>query len=126
MSINNNIHFFDKLSTRLFTPLVVIFIFVIIILITYVPSVTQEHTINSAISTAENTVRQEDGLVEHLRKVLQSPNILMRVEVDKSNAPEPPPKPKRLMSSKEKYLAMRETNPLLQEMQKRFDLRPDE
>jgi hypothetical protein len=51
---------------------------------------------------------------------------MMRVEVDKSSAPEPPPKPKRLMTSKEKYLEMRETNPLLQEMQKRFDLRPDE
>lgn len=86
----------------------------------------QELVVTVSSNLAENTVRQEDGLVEHLRKVLQSPNILMRVEVDKSNAPEPPPKPKRLMSSKEKYLAMRETNPLLQEMQKRFDLRPDE
>jgi hypothetical protein len=71
-------------------------------------------------------VRQEDGLVEHLRATLKAPGILMRVEVDKSSALEPPPKPKRLMTSKEKYLEMRETNPLLQEMQKRFDLRPDE
>lgn len=74
---------------------------------------------------AENTVRQEDGLIEHLRATLKSPGLMMRVEVDKSSVPEPP-KPKRLMTSKEKYLSMRETNPLLQEIQKRFDLRPDE
>jgi DNA polymerase-3 subunit gamma/tau len=74
---------------------------------------------------AENTVRQEDGLIEHLRTTLKSSGLMMRVEVDKSSVPEPP-KPKRLMTSKEKYLSMRETNPLLQEIQKRFDLRPDE
>jgi len=80
MSINNNIHFFEKLSTRLFTPLVVIFIFVIIILITYVPSVTQEHTINSAISTAENTVRQYKSIRSYytrnvINKVLSTSEV---------------------------------------------------
>ena len=86
----------------------------------------QEIQVTVSSNLAENTVRQEDGLVEHLRATLKAPGIMMRVEVDKSSAPEPPPKPKRLMTSKEKYLEMRETNPLLQEMQKRFDLRPDE
>ncbi|MEQ8705023.1 MAG: DNA polymerase III subunit gamma/tau [Phaeodactylibacter sp.] len=86
----------------------------------------QELKVIVSSNLAENTVRQEDGLIGHLREMLKAPGIVMRVEVDKSSAPEPPPKPKRLMSSKDKYLAMRETNPLLQEMQKRFDLRPDE
>ncbi len=58
MLVNSSINFFDKLSTRLFTPLLVIFVGVIIILLVYVPSVTQKHTIDSAISTAENTVKQ--------------------------------------------------------------------
>ena len=49
----------------------------------------------------------------------------MTIEIDKSKAVEPP-KRKRLLTSKDKYLAMRETNPNIQELQKRFDLRPDE
>ena len=58
MFVNSSINFFDKLSTRLFTPLLVIFVAVIVILLVYVPSVTQKHTIDSAIATAENTVKQ--------------------------------------------------------------------
>lgn len=75
---------------------------------------------------AENTIRQERPLVEFLRDRLAAPKLVMIIHLDKSQAPEPPPPPKRAMTSKEKYLAMRETNPLVQEMQKRFDLRPDE
>lgn len=85
----------------------------------------QELLVTVASNLAENTIRQEDNLVAHLRETLAAPDLMMRIEVDKSSAPEPP-KPKRLLNPKEKYLAMRETNPLLQEMQKRFDLRPDE
>jgi len=58
MFINSSVSFFQKLSTRLFTPLLVIFVLVIFILIFYIPQVTQKHTINTAISTAENTVKQ--------------------------------------------------------------------
>jgi len=68
MSVNIKINFFEKLSTRLFTPLVVIFILVIIILIVYVPSVTQKHTIKAAISTAENTVRQYKSIRSYYTK----------------------------------------------------------
>jgi len=80
MSMKNNINFFEKLSTRLFTPLVVIFIFVIIILIVYVPSVTQEHTIKSAISTAENTVKQYKKIRSYytknvIKKVLSTSDV---------------------------------------------------
>ncbi|NQZ82332.1 MAG: response regulator [Colwellia sp.] len=74
MSMKNNINFFEKLSTRLFTPLIVIFIFVIIILIVYVPSVTQEHTIKSAISTAENTVKQYKNIRSYYTK-----NVIKKV-----------------------------------------------
>lgn len=85
----------------------------------------EELKVTVSSNLAENTIRQEDDLIEHLRATLKAPGLMMRIGVDKSSAPAPP-KPKRLMTSKEKYLAMRETNPLLQEMQKRFDLRPDE
>ncbi len=76
-------------------------------------------------SLAENTIRQENNLMEYLREVLAAPELAMSIEVDKSKVVEPPRR-KRMLSSKDKYLAMRETNPLLQEMQQRFDLRPDE
>ena len=74
---------------------------------------------------AENTIRQENSLMDYLREVLTAPEMTMTIEIDKSKAVEPP-KRKRMMSSKEKYLAMRETNPNITELQKRFDLRPDE
>ena len=91
-------------------------------------SLKSEEELHVEVSSnlAENTIRQEDGFMDFLRARLKAPQLLMSLHVDKSKGPEPPPKPKRLMSSKEKYLEMRETNPLLQEMQKRFDLRPDE
>jgi len=86
----------------------------------------QELKVTVTSNLAENTIRQERALINYLREQLQAPQLLMSLHIDKSKAAEPPPKPRRLMSSKEKYLEMRETNPLLQEMQKRFDLRPDE
>jgi len=50
--------FFKKLSTKLFAPLMLIIVLVIIILMVYVPNVTRQHTINSAITSAESTVLQ--------------------------------------------------------------------
>jgi len=80
MSIKDKINFFERLSTRLFTPLVAIFIVVIIILITYVPYVTKEYTIKSAISTAENTVKQYKSIRGYytknvIKKVLTTSDI---------------------------------------------------
>jgi DNA polymerase-3 subunit gamma/tau len=84
------------------------------------------YTLKALVSSAlaENTIRQESGLMEHLRAALGAPQLILEFELDKSKVKEVVPK--RILSSKEKYLAMRETNPLIQEMQKRFDLRPDE
>jgi len=53
-----NIPYTNKLSTRLFTPLIIVFIIVIITLLFYVPSITREGAINNAITSAESTVRQ--------------------------------------------------------------------
>ncbi len=50
--------FFGKLSTRLFSPLIVILVVVVIILMLYVPSVTKEHAITTAVSSASSTVKQ--------------------------------------------------------------------
>lgn len=74
---------------------------------------------------AENTLRQERGLMEYLHKELGTTALTLSIEVDRENAPEPPKRPKPL-TSKEKYLKMREINPSVQTLQTRFSLRPDE
>lgn len=53
-----SIPYANKLSTRLFTPLIIIFAIVIVALLFYVPSITKQGAINSAITSAESTVRQ--------------------------------------------------------------------
>jgi methyl-accepting chemotaxis protein len=53
-----NIPYTNKLSTRLFTPLIIIFAIVIVALLFYVPSITKQGAINNAITSAESTVRQ--------------------------------------------------------------------
>ena len=48
----------DKLSTRLFTPLVIIFVIIFVLLAFYVPNITKNNAIISAIDSAESTVKQ--------------------------------------------------------------------
>lgn len=50
--------FFGKLSTRLFAPLIIIFAVVIVILVMYVPKVTRDLAVDSAIVSATSTVQQ--------------------------------------------------------------------
>lgn len=80
-------------------------------------------TIGSAL--AENTIRQESDLMDYLRQKFNNQELSMGIAIDKKKAPKKP-KPKRPLTPKEKYLKMREINPALSELQKRFDLRPDE
>jgi len=70
----------DKLSTRLFTPLVVIFIIIFVLLAFYVPNITKENAINSAIESAESTVKQYKAIRGYytkniIKKVLPIDNI---------------------------------------------------
>jgi len=74
------IAFKDKLSTRLFTPLVVIFVLVFIILGFYVPSITKNNAIESAIESAESTVKQYKTIRGYytkniIKKILPIANI---------------------------------------------------
>lgn len=77
-------------------------------------------------SLAENTIRQETGLMEYLREQLQAPNLTLAVEIDPSLRKDEPVERPKILSAKEKYLLMREHNPAVEELRKRFDLRPDE
>lgn len=74
---------------------------------------------------AENTLRQERVLMDYLRTQFKDNNLTMGIEVDRKMAPKMP-KRQRPLTPKEKFLKMRDQNPALGELQKRFDLRPDE
>jgi DNA polymerase-3 subunit gamma/tau len=75
---------------------------------------------------ALSNIQQDRAILVRLRDQLHVPDLVLNVKVDENRKKKVKEKPKRLLSSKDKYLAMRDTNPLLQEMQRRFDLRPDE
>ncbi len=70
----------DKLSTRLFAPLVVIFILIFIILSLYVPNMTKDNAIETAIKSAESTVKQYKAIRGYytknvIKKILPIANI---------------------------------------------------
>ncbi len=75
-------------------------------------------------SLSENTLRQETELMDFLRKELACSDLTLAIKIDKSKAP-PPPKRKEILSPKQIYLKMGETNPLLHDLRKRLDLRPE-
>jgi len=70
----------DKLSTRLFTPLIIILVLIFIILSFYVPSITKDNAIESAIKSAESTVKQYKTIRGYytknvIKKILPIANI---------------------------------------------------
>ncbi|WP_440053149.1 methyl-accepting chemotaxis protein [Pseudoalteromonas sp. T1lg65] len=68
------IDYWKKLSTRLFSPLVVVLVIVLSILIFYVPSVTQNNAIKMAIASAESTVKQYKAIRGYYTK-----NVIKKV-----------------------------------------------
>lgn len=75
---------------------------------------------------AENAIREEGNIITHLRHHFNLPQLTFSIKRSEKKADVNIPKPQKPLSAKEKYLKMRELNPALQELQKRFDLRPDE
>ncbi len=71
------------------------------------------------------SLRDDDSLIGHLRRTFERPNLVMILEHDESLKPVQTTIKKRL-TAKDKYLAMREKNPALDELRRRFDLRPEE
>lgn len=82
-------------------------------------------TVQVGSPLAENTIRQETPLMEFLRKELRAPDLMLYITVEKSLAQEAPVK-QRPLNAQEKYIKMREVNPVITEFQKRFSLHPDE
>jgi DNA polymerase-3 subunit gamma/tau len=85
----------------------------------------EEITLRVGLKISKELLQKELGLMDYLRKKLNHPGLILKVEVDESKQPKKKEKPK-VLSLKEKYLLMREVNPLVDDLRKNFDLFPDE
>ncbi len=77
-------------------------------------------------SRMESAIREEHALMDFLREALGSKKITLTIEVDESLREEIPVTKPKILTPKEKYLLLRENNPAVEDLRKRFDLRPDE
>ncbi len=75
-------------------------------------------------SLAKEMLQQERVLIEYLREELNCQGLTVEFAVDSSKMPKVPKKPK-LLTTKEKFDKMRQKNPMVDEMRRRFDLKPD-
>ncbi len=71
------------------------------------------------------SVREDSSLINHLRETFRRPDLIMLLKVDESLKPVKSEVKKRL-TAKDKFLAMRQKNPAIDDLRKRFDLRPEE
>ncbi len=85
----------------------------------------EEITLMVGLKISKELLQKEYGLMDYLRKELKHPGLVVKVEVDESKQPQKAEKPK-LLTLKEKYLQMKEINPLVEDLRKNFDLFPDE
>jgi hypothetical protein len=74
---------------------------------------------------AKGMIQQDSGIMEYLREKLDNPDITMSVEVDSTLTPERIVEEKGPTTPKEIFVHLAEKNPLLYELQKRFDLTVD-
>ena len=81
------------------------------------------------VSTGSNryadTIRQDLELVPFLRAKLRASNMLLRIEIDEDLRKKHQPKTKKILGPREIYSLMRDANPIISDLQKRFDLYPD-
>ena len=85
----------------------------------------EEVVVKIGSARALASLRDDERLIVHLRDVFARPNLVMRLVEDASLRPVQSTAKKRL-TAKDKFLAMREKNPALEELRRRFDLRPEE
>ena len=80
--------------------------------------------VNSSMS--KSLIQQELELMGFLRDKLQHEKLLFTVRIDASNVPvDNTPKPTKLATPKEKYEKMKEINPLVEDLRRKFDLQLD-
>jgi len=83
-------------------------------------------TVSVASALAEGAIRSEYELTNFLRTKLKAPDLMLMIEIDSTLRKEEVIERPKIMNAKEKYLFMRDQNPAVDELRKRFDLRPDE
>ncbi len=75
---------------------------------------------------AESTLREDSALMDSLRQQLQCDSISLQIVIDESmRSVEKTPQIK-ILTAREKYIQLREVNPALEQIFKRFDLQFDE
>lgn len=86
-----------------------------------------DKTILATVSgkVAESAIRDERSLLAFLRQYLRHPDLNLQIVLEEKQAPAAP-KSKKLLSPQEKFLLMRDNNPLVHELIKRFEFKPDE
>jgi DNA polymerase III subunit gamma/tau len=77
---------------------------------------------------AKNTIMQEAGFVPFLSQALGTPNLSLKIDIDTALLPptEEQPERKKALTPRDKYIKMRETNPLIEALQRKFELKPEE
>lgn len=88
-----------------------------------------ENTVKVEVSSNFNksTIAEERDLIFYLREKLNTPDLALEFIIDKTNIPEPEkPKQPQFLSARDKYKLMRELNPMVDELQKRFGLFPED
>lgn len=75
---------------------------------------------------AESTLREDGALMDSLRQQLQTDSVSLQIVIDESMRSVDKPPQVKILTPREKYLQLREINPALEQMFKRFDLQFDE
>ncbi len=88
----------------------------------------EEETISVLVTSAwgKQLILNESKLKDFLREKLRRPAVVLQVEVDPNHVVEEKTKaPKKVQTTTEIFENMRKVNPLVDEMRKRFELKPD-
>ncbi len=88
----------------------------------------QDKTLVIKVGTglSESAIREELSLMDFIRKEVGRSDLMMQLVRDETLVKKAPPKPKKMLNAKEKYLLMNETNPKVRDLIDRFGLRPDD
>lgn len=91
-----------------------------------IPSLNgEEVTVRIGSQRVMASFREDASLINHLRETFRRPGLIMLFKEDASLKPKKS-EAKRRLTAKDKFLAMREKNPAIDDLRKRFDLRPEE
>lgn len=83
--------------------------------------------VSTGTNMSKSTIQQENELMDFIRKKLERPKLALEIVIDPSMKPEVvKPKVKKFLLPKEKFEKMKEINPLVDELRKRFNLKPDQ